>query len=192
MGAAVVNRTSSTASRPLKSTLTSARKTGTASKPMKLGAKRESINFEEAEARAKAEAVRIEKLGAEAVEQERQQKLEADREAAARVSQGKENATPSSYYQTNSGPKSRTSSEEVERLGMGVNRMSFGATPSKPSGSMRSGFGSVSPQVEGTFIENCDCVVIHSFGKDVWIGHRRLANTMNTLLCFDHLHTQKT
>ncbi|KAG0246972.1 ADP-ribosylation factor GTPase activating protein, ER-Golgi transport [Mortierella sp. GBA43] len=153
------SRTSSTASRPARSTLTPARKTGTASKPMKLGAKKaEAVSFEEAEARAKAEAERIERLGAEAVEQERLQKLEAEREAAAaaaRVSQGgHENTTPSSYYQSNSGAnKDRMSSEDMERLGMGMGRMSFGATPSsKPSTSTRSGFGSVggghSPQVE--------------------------------------------
>ncbi|KAF9356908.1 hypothetical protein BGX34_009706 [Mortierella sp. NVP85] len=151
---ATASRTSSTASRPVKSTLTSVRKTGTASKPMKLGVKKAG-NFEEAEAKAKAEAERIERLGKEAVEQERQAKLAAEAEAAAaaaRVSQGKENSTPSSYYQSNSN-KSRGSSEDVERLGMGMGRMSFGAVSSpKPSSSTRSGFGSVgssySPQVE--------------------------------------------
>jgi ADP-ribosylation factor GTPase-activating protein 2/3 len=122
---------------------------------MKLGVKKAG-NFEEAEAKAKAEAERIEKLGKEAVEQERQEKLAAEAEAAAaaaRVSQGKENSTPSSYYQSNAN-KSRESSEEVERLGMGMGRMSFGAvSSSKPPSSTRSGFGSVggsySPQVEG-------------------------------------------
>ncbi|KAF9922979.1 ADP-ribosylation factor GTPase activating protein, ER-Golgi transport, partial [Modicella reniformis] len=158
-GPGIARTSSTTSSRPVKSTLTSARKTGPAAKPMKLGAKKTGVvSFEEAEARAKAEAEKIERLGIEAVEEERQQKLAAERTTneatAARDSQSKENATSSSYYQANSGAnKSRTSSEEVERLGMGMGRMGFGAAPSSKPSSSRSGFGSVgsggySPQVE--------------------------------------------
>ncbi|KAF9436263.1 ADP-ribosylation factor GTPase activating protein, ER-Golgi transport [Entomortierella beljakovae] len=156
------SRTSTTAAtRPVKSTLTSARKTGTATKPMKLGVKRVGANFEEAEARAKAEAERIEKLGFEAAEEERLQKLEAQRlreEAANRSSFGgggsgsESSNVPSNYYSANTADKtSRVSSEDMERLGMGMGRMGFGAAPSKTAAaSTRSGFGSssYSPQVE--------------------------------------------
>ncbi|KAF8929896.1 ADP-ribosylation factor GTPase activating protein, ER-Golgi transport [Dissophora ornata] len=155
VGFGSIARTSSTVSRPVKSTLTSARKTGTASKPMKLGAKKTGgISFEEAEARAKAEAERIEKLGFEAVEEERLQKLatEKAREEAAKAPQGNVSSVSSNYYQANTADKSRVSTEEVERLGMGMGRMGFGAAPSSKPSSTRSGFGntggSYSPQVE--------------------------------------------
>ncbi|KAG0297575.1 ADP-ribosylation factor GTPase activating protein, ER-Golgi transport, partial [Dissophora globulifera] len=156
VGFGSISRTPSTVSRPVKSTLTSARKTGTASKPMKLGAKKAGgISFEEAEARAKAEAERIEKIGFEAAEEERLQKLaEAKaREESAKLPQGGESAVRSNYYQANTADKARVSTEDVERLGMGMGRMSFGTTgaPSKPA-STRSGFGSTGggypPQVE--------------------------------------------
>ncbi|KAI1315467.1 ADP-ribosylation factor GTPase activating protein, ER-Golgi transport [Mortierella claussenii] len=164
-GATAVSRTPSSVSRPVKSTLTSARKTGTAAKPMKLGAKKTgAISFEEAEARARAEAERIEKLGFEAAEEERLQKLAADKareEAARAAAEGRtsDNSmtasnTRSNYYQANTAEKSRTSSEDLERLGMGMGRMGFGATPVAKPTSTRSDFGSMrnsssySPQVE--------------------------------------------
>ncbi|KAF9896113.1 ADP-ribosylation factor GTPase activating protein, ER-Golgi transport, partial [Lobosporangium transversale] len=162
-GSGSLARTSSTASRPVKSTLTSARKTGTASKPMKLGAKKAgTISFEEAEARARAEAERIEKIGFEAAEEERLQKLAAEkaREEAARVAAEGHGANSmnalnarTNYYQANTADKSRTSSEDMERLGMGMGRMGFGATPTAKPSSVRTGFGSTSsssysPQVE--------------------------------------------
>ncbi|KAF9992651.1 ADP-ribosylation factor GTPase activating protein, ER-Golgi transport [Entomortierella chlamydospora] len=156
---ATASRTSTTASRPVKSTLTSVRKTGTASKPMKLGARKaEGISFEEAEARAKAEAERIEKLGFEAAEEERLQKLAAEkaREEAARAPQGTASSNVrSNYYQANTAEKSRTSSEDLERLGMGMGRMGITTTtPATKPASTRMGFGSMgnssnySPQVE--------------------------------------------
>ncbi|KAF9319509.1 ADP-ribosylation factor GTPase activating protein, ER-Golgi transport [Podila horticola] len=147
--------------RPAKSTLTATRKVGTAAKPMKLGAKKAgTISFEEAEARAKAEAERIEKLGFEAAEEERLQKLAAENakaEAALRSSQSPAASnTRTNYYQNNMvspTDKSRTSSEDMERLGMGMGRMGFGAAPSSSAkagnGARFGGMGSgYSPQVE--------------------------------------------
>ncbi|KAG0343750.1 ADP-ribosylation factor GTPase activating protein, ER-Golgi transport [Podila humilis] len=151
--------------RPVKSTLTATRKVGTAAKPMKLGAKKAgTINFEEAESRAKAEAERIEKLGYEAAEEERLQKQAAEQakaEAATRASQGVTSTTTSNartnYYQNNMASpadKSRSSSEDMERLGMGMGRMGFGAAPSSTSkagnnGARFGGMGSgYTPQVE--------------------------------------------
>ncbi|KAF9952941.1 ADP-ribosylation factor GTPase activating protein, ER-Golgi transport, partial [Mortierella alpina] len=159
LGSSTANRMSSTAaSRPVKSTLTSARKTGTATKPMKLGAKKAgTLSFEEAEARAKAEAERIEKLGFEAAEEERLQKLAAEKaktEAAKAVQNGEAPPTGArtSYYHANAADKSRVSSEDVERLGMGMGRMGFGAAPTSKPSSARMGFGGMgggySPQVE--------------------------------------------
>ncbi|KAG0207652.1 ADP-ribosylation factor GTPase activating protein, ER-Golgi transport [Mortierella sp. GBA30] len=159
LGSSTTARVSSTtASRPVKSTLTSARKSGTATKPMKLGAKKTgTLSFEEAEARAKAEAERIEKLGFEAAEEERLQNLAAEK-AKAEAAKAAQNGDGSSagartnYYQANVADKSRVSSEDVERLGMGMGRMGFGAAPSSKPSTARSGFGGMgggySPQVE--------------------------------------------
>jgi len=133
---------------------------------MKLGAKKAgTINFEEAEARARAEAERIEKLGYEAAEEERLQKIanekaKADAAMAAASggssgsSIGVDTGARSNYYQSNTANTSRASSEDMERLGMGMGRMGFGAAPAKaPSTTQgRSGFGGMggySPQVEG-------------------------------------------
>ncbi|KAF9089186.1 ADP-ribosylation factor GTPase activating protein, ER-Golgi transport [Mortierella sp. GBA35] len=164
--AASATRTSTTSStltatRPVKSTLTSARKTGMATKPMKLGAKKTgTISFEEAEARAKAEAERIEKLGAEAAEEERLQKLAQEKAKAEAAAQGVPQpmegmnaaGARTNYYQANSADTTRVSSEDMERLGMGMGRMGFGAAPASKPAPARSGFGGMgsgySPQVE--------------------------------------------
>ncbi|KAK3846573.1 MAG: hypothetical protein J3R72DRAFT_434127 [Linnemannia gamsii] len=164
--AANTTRTSSstlTANRPVKSTLTSARKTGMAAKPMKLGAKKAgTISFEEAEVRAKAEAERIEKIGFEAAEEERLQKLATEKAKAEATAQGAQAnkgmnasaaAARTNYYQANTADKTRVSSEDMERLGMGMGRMGFGAAPAAKPATARSGFGGgmgsgYSPQVE--------------------------------------------
>jgi len=162
--AANTTRTSTstlTANRPAKSTLTSARKTGMATKPMKLGAKKAgTISFEEAEARAKAEAERIEKLGFEAAEEERLLKLAAEKAKAEAVAQGgaqansgmNASAARTNYYQANTADKTRVSSEDLERLGMGMGRMGFGAAPAAKPATAPSGFGGMgsgySPQLE--------------------------------------------
>ncbi|KAF9126969.1 ADP-ribosylation factor GTPase activating protein, ER-Golgi transport [Mortierella sp. 14UC] len=156
------NSSTLTANRPVKSTLTSARKTGMASKPMKLGAKKTgTISFEEAEARAKAEAERIEKIGFEAAEEERLQKLAAEKAKAEIAAQGAQAnngmnassaAARTNYYQANTADNTRVSSEDMERLGMGMGRMGFGAAPAAKPVAARSGFGGMgsgySPQVE--------------------------------------------
>lgn len=130
---------------------------------MKLGAKKAgTISFEEAEARAKAEAERIEKLGFEAAEEERLLKLAAEKAKAEAVAQGgaqansgmNASAARTNYYQANTADKTRVSSEDLERLGMGMGRMGFGAAPAAKPATARSGFGGMgsgySPQLEGT------------------------------------------
>ncbi|KAF9092267.1 ADP-ribosylation factor GTPase activating protein, ER-Golgi transport [Mortierella sp. GBA35] len=139
--------------RPQRSTLTPKKTTLGASKPMKLGVKKVAgVNFEEAEARAKAEADRIAALGAEAAEQERLEK-KAAAERAAQRSADQENARNQpkaapqlvNYYQSNSAGNANTKAndEGLARLGMGMGRMGFGAAPSaaRPS---------YAPQVEST------------------------------------------
>lgn len=125
--------------RTQRSTLTAKKPAASASKPMKLGVKKVvGGSFEEAEARAKAEAERIAALGAEAAEQERLEKLAAAERAAQRTadmenSRNQPKAAPVSYYQANTaGNASGKANEDgVTRLGMGMGRMGFGAVPSK-------------------------------------------------------------
>ncbi|KAG0234384.1 ADP-ribosylation factor GTPase activating protein, ER-Golgi transport [Actinomortierella wolfii] len=147
-------------SRPTKSTLVGARKTGQAAKPMKLGAKRaEGVSFEEAERRAKAEAERIAQIGAEAAEEERRRKQEAEEAARQRSLQSNQSGarggdqnganTWTNYYQANTADKgSRVSSEEMERLGMGMGRMGFGSVGGGNGSSTRSNSTRAAPEVE--------------------------------------------
>ncbi|KAG0312258.1 ADP-ribosylation factor GTPase activating protein, ER-Golgi transport [Dissophora globulifera] len=138
--------------RPQRSTLTPKKTTVGASKPMKLGVKKvQGVSFEEAEARAKAEADRIAALGAEAAEQERLEKKAAAERVAQRAAD-QENArknpqaapTLTNYYQSNAA--ANTNDDGLARLGMGMGRMGFGAAPSsRPSNSNYS-----SPQAEST------------------------------------------
>jgi ADP-ribosylation factor GTPase-activating protein 2/3 len=126
--------------RPARSTLTPKKTTLGATKPMKLGVKKVAgISFEEAEARAKAEADRIAALGAEAAEQERLEKKAAAERAAQRVAdqeyaRNQPKAAPqlTNYYQANSAGDANTKANEdgLARLGMGMGRMGFGAVPS--------------------------------------------------------------
>jgi len=129
--------------RPQRSTLTPKKTTLGASKPMRLGVKKVGgANFEEAEARAKAEAERIATLGAEAAEQERlEKKATADRalQRAADLQNASKQpqAAPvrTNYYQSNNAGSSasKASDEGLARLGMGMGRMGFGAAPSARS-----------------------------------------------------------
>ncbi|KAK3816237.1 MAG: GTPase-activating protein ZNF289 [Benniella sp.] len=127
--------------RPQRSTLTAKKTTVGASKPMKLGVKKVGgTSFEEAEARAKAEAERIAALGAEAAEQERLEKAAAAERAAQRAAD-QENArnqpqaapTLVNYYQANTAGSAtaKENDDGLARLGMGMGRMGFGAVPSK-------------------------------------------------------------
>ncbi|KAG0052402.1 ADP-ribosylation factor GTPase activating protein, ER-Golgi transport [Gryganskiella cystojenkinii] len=144
--------------RPQRSTLTPKKTTLGASKPMKLGVKKVGgANFEEAEARAKAEAERIAMLGAEAAEQERlEKKAAADRAAQraadlqnAAANNNRPQAAPvrTNYYQSNTAGSSasKANDEGLARLGMGMGRMGFGAAPTAGRSN-----GYSSPQVEQT------------------------------------------
>ncbi|KAF9173460.1 ADP-ribosylation factor GTPase activating protein, ER-Golgi transport [Mortierella sp. AD011] len=140
--------------RPQRSTLTPKKATVGASKPMKLGVKKVGgVDFQEAEARAKAEAERIAALGAEAAEQERLEKAAAAERAAQRAAdlensrnQPKASPTLVNYYQANTaGDAAKSNQDGLARLGMGMGRMGFGAVPSgRPSNNYST------PQAEST------------------------------------------
>ncbi|KAG0029885.1 ADP-ribosylation factor GTPase activating protein, ER-Golgi transport [Podila clonocystis] len=142
--------------RPQRSTLTPKKTTLGAAKPMKLGVKKVAgVSFEEAEARAKAEADRIAALGAEAAEAERLEKMAAAERAAQRAAdveaakhQPEAAKTRVNYYQANSAGSTpaKANDDGLARLGMGMGRMGFGSVP---SGRPSNGYSS-NPQVEST------------------------------------------
>ena len=129
-----------------------------AKKAPKLGAKKvapSDIDFDEAERKAREEAERVEKLGYDP---------EAEQaEADAKAQKAAPSATPISAPTPISpnrggfgatGKSQERSSSDVERLGMGMNRLGFGQV-SKPPAPKKLGFGAVgpgkSPVVDGTF-----------------------------------------
>ncbi|KAG0336013.1 coiled-coil domain-containing protein mad1 [Podila humilis] len=142
--------------RPQRSTLTPKKSALGAAKPMKLGVKKVAgVNFEEAEARAKAEADRIAVMGAEAAEAERLEKKAAAERAAQRATdlqnaknQPEAAKTRVNYYQANSAGNTPVQSNDdgLSRLGMGMGRMGFGSVP---SGRSSNGY-SAAPQPEST------------------------------------------
>jgi ADP-ribosylation factor GTPase-activating protein 2/3 len=110
-----------------------------AKKAPKLGAKKvvaSDIDFDEAERKAKEEAERIEKLG---YDPEAEQ-AEADAKAKAATA-AVPIASPAPISPSQSKTHERNSSD-VERLGMGMNRLGFGQV-SKPAAPKKLGFGAV-------------------------------------------------
>ena len=141
-----VTRKTSTASSAKKGSVLGAKKAP------KLGAKKiaaaDIIDFDEAERKAKEEAERIEKLG---YDPEAEQ-AEADAKKAATTAAAVPIASPIPV--SPAGKSSERSSGDVERLGMGVNRLGFGQV-SKPAAPKKPTFGSVGPAkpspAEGNF-----------------------------------------
>jgi ADP-ribosylation factor GTPase-activating protein 2/3 len=131
---AVPRTTTSSALRSSKTaTSTGARRTGVlgAKKPQKLAIKKvaETISFEDAEKAAKEEAEQIEKWGAD----------ETDLKAPDPIKPSSFTTTTSRSNQST--PAQKTSTQDVARLGMGVQRLGFGMVanaPAKTSGPVRS------------------------------------------------------
>ncbi|KAJ5143709.1 uncharacterized protein N7515_002496 [Penicillium bovifimosum] len=131
-----VTRKTSTATSAKKGSLLGAKKTP------KLGAKKlgaaDIIDFDEAERKAKEEAERIEKLG---YDPEAEQ-AEADAKKAATAAAATPIASPIPVSPAGKSHERNTS--DVERLGMGMNRLGFGQV-SKPPAPKKPGFGSIGP-----------------------------------------------
>lgn len=128
-----------------KTTTSSTAKKGSllgAKKAPKLGAKKvaaaDLIDFDEAERKAKEEAERIEKLGydPEAEQAEAEAKKAATAAAAVPIAA----PTPVSP----AGKSHERNSSDVDRLGMGMNRLGFGQV-TKPPAPKKPAFGSVGP-----------------------------------------------
>jgi ADP-ribosylation factor GTPase-activating protein 2/3 len=119
-----------------------------AKKTTKLGAKKvtgDTIDFDEAEKKAKEEADRIAKLGYDPDAEEEQAQVNTSSSAAIL------SPTPVSPPRGSTSSHSRDkSNSEVERLGMGMGRLGFGqiggkAAPAAPAKKNAGGFGSVGP-----------------------------------------------
>lgn len=119
-----------------------------AKKAPKLGAKKvaaaETIDFDEAERKAREEAERVEKLGydPEAEQAEAEAKAKTTNNAATTIASPAP-ISPSASSLNTSKPKER-SSADVERLGMGIGRLGFGQTAKAPAPKKPS-FGAVGP-----------------------------------------------
>ncbi|RUS25429.1 hypothetical protein BC938DRAFT_472185 [Jimgerdemannia flammicorona] len=130
-----------------KTTVGSSIRSGGASKPMKLGAKKAgiTINFEEAEARAKEEQERAAKLGysnaEEAAEAERKAADEKESQFSSRLVYYEPSATSSGAG------KATQQTEDIERMGIGMARLGFGAMPAAGAKPNTSAQGSPSRSV---------------------------------------------
>ncbi|KAJ5320193.1 hypothetical protein N7508_000476 [Penicillium antarcticum] len=127
-----------------KTTTNTAAKKGSvlgAKKVPKLGAKKvaaaDTIDFDEAERKAKEEAERIEKLGYDP--EAEQAEAEAKKATAAAAI-----PIPASTPISPAGKSHERNSNDVERLGMGMGRLGFGQV-SKPVAPKKPTFGSVGP-----------------------------------------------
>ncbi|KAJ5215878.1 uncharacterized protein N7498_002285 [Penicillium cinerascens] len=117
-----------------------------AKKVPKFGAKKVTtadIDFDEAERKAKEEAVRIEKLGYDP----EAEKAEADAKAKTAAASTTTISAPTPISPSRGGFGSTSherNSSDVERLGMGMGRLGFGQV-SKPPAPKKLGFGAVAP-----------------------------------------------
>ncbi|KAL1924824.1 uncharacterized protein VTP21DRAFT_4478 [Calcarisporiella thermophila] len=136
--------TNGATSRP-KSTLSGIRKPA-AGKSLKLGAKKvTNFNFEEAQARAKQEEERRANLGLHSEESENTEE-ESTVPRRASVSKDKIPVVPQVIANANGSGAKSENKMEMERLGMAMGRLGFGAVPTNnaPKASARKlGFGSV-------------------------------------------------
>ncbi|KAJ5569793.1 uncharacterized protein N7459_009223 [Penicillium hispanicum] len=121
-----------------------------AKKAPKLGAKKVvagDIDFDEAERKAKEEAERIEKLGydPEAEQAEAEAKARTATAASTTTITAPTPISPSPGGFGATGKTHERKSSDVERLGMGINRLGFGQV-SKPAAPKKLGFGAVGPK----------------------------------------------
>jgi ADP-ribosylation factor GTPase-activating protein 2/3 len=118
-----------------------------AKKAPKLGAKKvvsaDTIDFDEAERKAREEAERIEKLGydPEAEQAEQDAKVTAAATSTTTIT------SPTPISPSRAGKSHERNSSDVERLGMGIGRLGFGqvSRPAAAPAPKKPGFGSVGP-----------------------------------------------
>ena len=123
------------------------------SRTAKLGAKRAgvAINFEEAERKAKVEEERIKQLGYDAQREAQEEQMRKEGSAvAASVAKSSAGPGPSGTATVNSSSalipdkdQGKRSSQDMERLGMGIRRLGFGASSVGPSSSKSDRLGNV-------------------------------------------------
>lgn len=128
-----------------------------AKKAPKLGAKRvvtaDTIDFDEAERKAKEEAERIAKLGYDPEAEQAEQ----DAKVTAAASSTTTITSPTPISPSRASTSHERNSSDVERLGMGMGRLGFGqvSRPAVAPAPKKPGFGSVGPvrtPADGMFI----------------------------------------
>ncbi|KAJ5804945.1 ADP-ribosylation factor GTPase activating protein ER-Golgi transport [Penicillium riverlandense] len=118
-----------------------------AKKAPKLGAKKvvtaDTIDFDEAERKAKEEAERIAKLGYDPEAEQAEQ----DAKVTAAASSTTTITSPTPISPSRASKSHERNSSDVERLGMGIGRLGFGQTsrPAAAPAPKKPGFGSVGP-----------------------------------------------
>ncbi|KAK5660469.1 hypothetical protein OQA88_13016 [Cercophora sp. LCS_1] len=142
-----------------------------AKKTTKLGVKKvvgDVIDFDEAEKKAKEEAERIEKLGYDPdAEEEAAAKASTKTEASKIHSPSPVNPAPRGGYGSSSHSREKSASE-LERLGMGMNRLGFGQVGGNKAAAAAAkkntgGFGSVGP-IKNTVEDDDDRFARNKFG----------------------------
>ncbi|KAJ5113242.1 hypothetical protein N7456_001776 [Penicillium angulare] len=119
-----------------------------AKKAPKLGAKKvvaSDIDFEEAERKAREEAERIEKLGYDPEAEQAEVDAKAKASTAATPIAAPTPVSPNRGGFGATGKGHERNSSDVERLGMGMNRLGFGQV-AKPPAPKKLGFGAVAPR----------------------------------------------
>ncbi|KAJ5281683.1 hypothetical protein N7478_007055 [Penicillium angulare] len=119
-----------------------------AKKAPKLGAKKvvaHDIDFEEAERKAREEAERIEKLGYDPEAEQAEVDAKAKASTAATPIAAPTPVSPNRGGFGATGKGHERNSSDVERLGMGMNRLGFGQV-AKPPAPKKLGFGAVAPR----------------------------------------------
>ena len=138
-----------------------------AKKGQKLGAKKvtgEEIDFEAMEKKARDEAERIEKLGYDPEAEKRDEAAAAaaaaataggDKDSRSAVDAKSAIASPTPTSPNRSNKSHQRSPSEIERLGMGMNRLGFGqvnsAKGAAAAGPKKMGFGAVGTKKVGKF-----------------------------------------
>ncbi|KAK7522464.1 hypothetical protein IWZ03DRAFT_306376 [Phyllosticta citriasiana] len=149
--AAAIRKTGTATGAPRKTNILGAKKKGLGAKKITPGG--DALDFEAAERKAKEEEERIKKLGYD--EEAERVAAEEAAAAAAKAKKNEEIASPTPISPARSGLGSSgkdRSSKDVERLGMGVQRLGFGQVGAKkaaaPAPKKMGGFGSTSRAAE--------------------------------------------
>ena len=95
------------------------------------------MNFEQAEKQAAEEAERVKQLGYDRQKEEEEEKARVQKKALELKSTPTTATTKQPVGSTNTTPQPRGSQQDMERLGMGMKKLGFGAIPTQTPASTR-------------------------------------------------------